>query len=263
MYFYIRLFTFYGLLLMTPMLFASPVLGGYTAGCIPEAQALALDGTGYHVIRPQRQRFYGHPDLIKYIRQLGMTMQQKQLGRLLIADMAQRQGGPMPSGHRSHQIGLDADILFQQWLKPEAPEPQTRRQLHPVSMLTDDKQSVSSAWQARHAQMLKLAAQAEPVQRIFTHAQIKQALCQRYPGEAWLRKIRPWWGHEGHFHVRLRCPDDSPECKGQNEVVAGTGCGQVLQAWLQPPPQTKKDRQRKHPPKARLKLPQACRQLGL
>ena len=65
-------------------------------------------------MRPQRRRFFGHPVLVHYLQVLGAATNQQGLGTLLIGDLGQPRGGPMPFGHRSHQIGLDADIWF--WL---------------------------------------------------------------------------------------------------------------------------------------------------
>jgi len=235
------------------------VYGGYTAGCIPHSPSLTKDGTGYHVIRLQRQRYYGHPSLINYIQQLGKQMQQQQLGDLLIADMAQQHGGPMPSGHRSHQIGLDVDILLDIWQSDAALDDATRTELHPVSMLSSDKQAINlQRWQTNQAKMIKLAAQAQQVQRIFIHPRLKQQLCQRYPQASWLKKIRPWWGHEGHFHVRLRCPDNSPACKAQQPITQGRACGQSLNAWLTDlarPPSNKKTVKKK---RKKTILPDIC-----
>ena len=35
---------------------------------------------------------------------------------ILVGDISQPRGGPMLTGHASHQIGLDADV----WLTPDA-----------------------------------------------------------------------------------------------------------------------------------------------
>ncbi|MEK7690047.1 MAG: penicillin-insensitive murein endopeptidase, partial [Bdellovibrionota bacterium] len=52
----------------------------------------------------------------------------------------------------------------------------------------------------------------------------------------WLRKIRPWCGHDYHFHVRIRCPSSgSPECTESAEIPASTtesGCDETLAWWF-------------------------------
>ena len=58
--------------------------------------------------------------------------------------------------------------------------------------------------------MLEVAASDPVVDRIFVNPVIKRELCTHEPpGSLWLRKLRPWWGHHDHFHVRLRCPPGS------------------------------------------------------
>lgn len=54
---------------------------------------------------------------------------------------------------------------------------------------------------------------------------IKKQLCQEAGQDRdWLRKVRPWFAHRAHMHVRLRCPADSLECKDQDALPAGVGC---------------------------------------
>jgi penicillin-insensitive murein DD-endopeptidase len=85
-------------------------IGGYTNGCFSGGKALPAEGRGYQVVRLSRKRYYGHPELIRFIQDLGNKVADEQLGLMLVADMGQPRGGPMPGGHVSHQNGLDADI---------------------------------------------------------------------------------------------------------------------------------------------------------
>jgi penicillin-insensitive murein endopeptidase len=83
-------------------------------------------------------------------------------------------------------------------------------------------------------------AAADPrVDRLFVNPAIKRALCRNYGGAAtddtaWLHRISPWWGHDDHFHVRLRCPADSPDCEPQKSVAPGDGCDADLESWGRP-----------------------------
>ena len=45
-------------------------------------------------------------------------------------------------------------------------------------------------------------------------------------------KVRPWWGHYYHFHIRLGCPRGAGSCKGQAPVTADDGCGAELDNWF-------------------------------
>ncbi|MGR3490706.1 MAG: penicillin-insensitive murein endopeptidase, partial [Shimia sp.] len=76
------------------------------------------------------------------------------------------------------------------------------------------------------------------------------------------RKIRPWWGHHYHFHVRLECPPGYDGCTKQAAIPAGDGCAEA-QGWvdriLNPPPPDPNA----PPPRPRRELqladlPQAC-----
>jgi penicillin-insensitive murein endopeptidase len=76
------------------------------------------------------------------------------------------------------------------------------------------------------------------VDRIFINPAIKKAMCESVPANgdrSWLRKLRPWWGHDEHFHVRLACPADSPDCFVQAPMPDGDGCGAELESWLDRP----------------------------
>jgi penicillin-insensitive murein endopeptidase len=215
---------------------ATQSIGYYTAGCIKNAVALPVDGAGYQVIRQSRERYYGHLDLIQFIRSLGQAVSSSLGGTLLIGDLSKKNGGLISEDHRSHQVGLDADILF--WQHPFAIKRtltlQEREEIYPLSLLTPDFAGIdNSKWNLIHGEIVKLAASSSPkVERIFVNPLIKRKLCKTYRGEEWLRKIRPWYGHDGHFHVRLRCPADSPSCDFQEPVPPGDGCDSDLDWWF-------------------------------
>ena len=96
-----------------------------------------------------------------------------------------------------------------------------------------------SNWTDDHFQVIRYAAKDQKVVRIFVHPVIKQTLCDQESSDAneraWLGKIRPWWGHHSHFHVRLKCPKGSSNCIAQANPPKGDGCGDELASWA---PQT-------------------------
>jgi penicillin-insensitive murein endopeptidase len=100
------------------------------------------------------------------------------------------------------------------------------------------------------------------VQRIFVNAAIKKALCRGARGDrSWLSKVRPWWGHDYHFHIRMRCPADASECQGQKDQDGGDGCRDLgywfSDAVLHPkPPEVPP---KPVPPMTMAQLPAACR----
>ncbi len=238
---------------LAPSSGAMRVIGGPASGCIAGAAALPTDGAGFSAIRVSRNRFYGHRDTIAFVERLGQAAQAAGLAPLYVGDMAQPRGGPMVSGHGSHQNGMDVDIWFNLDAKPALP-PAAREVVDLPSMVLADKSAVDpQRFGARQVTLLRLAAGDARVERIFVNPAIKRALCA-LPDHGWLHKIRPWYGHDEHFHVRLSCPADSPDCTGQAPIPPGDGCDASLDWWfeLRPPavPAVPK------PPKP--KLPAAC-----
>ncbi len=240
----------------------SEVIGFYTSGCIENSVPLPEADKGYQVIRLSRKRFYGHPNLVQYVKALGQSVATYLAGKLLIGDLSREKGGPISDDHSSHQNGLDADILF--WQSPVTIKRlltrRERENIYPISLLTDNNKNLDySKWNPVHGGMLKLAASSEKVDRIFVNPLIKRKLCTVYKGEGWLRKIRPWWGHDGHFHVRLTCPDDSPLCEPQKPVPDGDGCDTDLDMWLRAIARVKPKKEEEKPREKTLRtLPKEC-----
>lgn len=239
-------------------------IGGYAKGCLAGGKPLPADGPGYQVIRLSRDRFYGHPRLIRYIEELAKAVRQQGSSGLMVGDIAQPRGGPMPSGHRSHQIGLDADI----WFLPAPAQRLSREQRENVSAMSvvaPDGQFVDRRrWTDAHVRLLKTAASFPEVERIFVNAAIKRELCAVAGSDrAWLSKIRPWWGHHYHFHVRLRCPAGDTGCKDQDPVPPGDSCDESLAWWFSDAERARLDKPKKpiKPPKplTLAQLPPACR----
>ena len=183
-------------------------------------------------MRPNRNRYYGHPSLIAFIESLGRRVAVYN-AYLLIGDLSQPRGGPMAFGHASHQVGLDADI----WFRLEQNERRLSRQevehLPMLSMIRPAQGALNmTRWSPRFRDILKWAAEAPDVERIFVNPIIKQHLCRNETQRAWLRKLRPWWGHHSHFHVRLRCPTGNMQCKSQSPPPPGDGCNEGVDDWV-------------------------------
>ena len=210
----------------------SAVIGGYAQGCLAGGVQLSADGPGWQAMRPSRNRAWGHPMLLRFIERLSSEALALGWNGILVGDLAQPRGGPMLTGHASHQTGIDVDI----WMLP-APgrslSATEREQLSSVVVVAADGRTLTRAWTPEHHALLRAAASDPDVARIFVNAAIKDRLCRdaRSAGEdmSWLRRIRPWRGHDAHFHVRLRCPADSPGCVPQQDPAVGDGCAEV--AW--------------------------------
>ncbi|CDF99577.1 Putative Peptidase U6 penicillin-insensitive murein endopeptidase [Avibacterium paragallinarum JF4211] len=209
-------------------------VGSYSNGCIIGAKALPFDGEGYQVIRTSKNRYYGHPDMIAYLQHLGKKVKAAGIPTMLIGDIAMPGGGRFLTGHASHQMGLDADI----WLRLGRLSAQDAQNPAGMGLLVVDrkKQRVDDRlWTEDHENLIRLAAEDKQVARIFVNPAIKLKLCQTVRGDRrWLQKIRPWFGHDSHFHVRLTCPKGATYCENQAPVPAGEGCGDELYSWFKP-----------------------------
>ncbi|MCB1472726.1 MAG: penicillin-insensitive murein endopeptidase [Rhodobiaceae bacterium] len=239
---------------------ASRSIGSYARGCLAGARPLPLTGQNWQVMRLSRNRNWGHPALIAYLERLANDVAASgDWPGLLVGDLAQPRGGPMLTGHNSHQIGLDADV----WLTPmpnRVLTEQEREDISAVSMLRSGKMEVDpSVFTLAHAKLLARAASYPEVARIFINPAIKRALCDiQWSDRSFLRKIRPWGGHHYHFHVRLDCPPGSQGCKDQDPPPPGDGCGAELDAWFRPPPANAPKR-KPRPELTLASLPRECR----
>lgn len=211
-------------------------IGSYANGCIAGAAELPLEGPGWQVNEPQRRRNYGHPQTVAVVADLARFAATEGLGRLLVGDLSQPRGGRMSYGHSSHRTGLDADI----WFRLDLPElPRAARRDLDLPSLVDAGTGRAHPTDAQ-LRLLRRAAEDPRVARIFVNPAIKLALCERAgPDRDWLRAVRPWSGHDRHFHVRLHCPADSPGCAPQAAPPPGDGCGAELMDWFKPKPATR------------------------
>lgn len=238
------------------------IYGSYAAGCMDGAVKLAEHGLGFinnsnkdsDLIKNSIARSYGQPELVRYIKNLAETIHNDLGKNIVIGDLSSPRGGPMPitsSLHQSHQTGLDVDIWYKTAVHGQKPN-----KIKQISMVSGDNVNKHQGfWGAEQEIMLQQAAKFNEVDRIFVNYVIKQELCHKYSGENWLGKIRPWWGHKSHFHVRLKCPSSSKDCINQKPLDAGDGCDDELKWWFsdEARPENMKKEERKYP-----LLPKQC-----
>ncbi len=210
------------------------VHGFYSKGCFAGGMAIATDGPNWQAMRLSRNRRWGHPDMITLLERLSREAAKDGWPGLLIGDVSQPRGGPMLTGHASHQLGLDADIWFVPMPAGKRLSAAERETMEFVSMLKTNSLYVDDRrWTPAHAAVLKRAASYGNVERILVHPGIKKKLCDTVKGDrSWLRKVRPFWGHDSHFHVRIGCPAGSPGCKGQEAAPKSEGCDASLAWWF-------------------------------
>lgn len=214
--------------------------GGYAKGCLAGGVQLPETGPTWQAMRLSRNRNWGHPEAIAFIERLSQkAARQRGWKGLYVGDISQPRGGPMLTGHRSHQLGLDMDI----WMLPTDRLNLTRRErenLSSISMRRAKGAFVNASWTRQHMNILKAAAKDKAVARIFVFPGAKVQMCKDAKGDRrWLNKIRPWWGHHYHFHVRLTCPRGAKGCVNQASPPPGDGC-KAAQKWVDdivnPPP---------------------------
>src|SRR5919202_3142110 len=179
----------------TPAAMPPASIGGAAKGCAAGAEMLPVDGPHWQVMRLSRRRNFGHPRLLAYLGRLAETAAKDGWPGLLVGDMSQPRGGPMRSGHASHQSGIDVDL----WLTP-APDrtlsPEERETTSAVSVLKPDTRELDQAvWNEARARFVRDAAQDPEAARVFVHPAIKKALCDGADrlgaDREWLTRIRP------------------------------------------------------------------------
>ena len=249
-----------------PSLGKAMAIGYYPRGCLQGGMPLPTTGPTWQVMRLSRNRYWGHPSLIHFLEKFAPAAAKATGWKgILIGDMAQPRGGPLPYGHTSHQIGLDVDIWFMP-MPGHVLSKQERDNIAFTNLVADDWKHLNpKTWTPAHVAFIKTAAEQPGVERVLVNAAIKQELCKVEAGKshAWLAKVRPWYGHHDHIHVRLQCPADSPNCRAQPPVGGEDGCAakdlahwfsdKVLNPQMSPtPPKPSK-------PVTMADLPPACR----
>ena len=182
------------------------------------------------VMRPARNRFRGHPALIAVIERIAASLPAGWPGRssAILASRAASDG----HRHASHQIGLgrylaDPDAGAAPYGVESDNQPAKR-------IVTADGNGVDHCRRGPQCrQLIEAVARTPELARMFVNPAIKRALCREAansPGadRAWLAKVRPWWGHDDHFHIRLNCPPGQALCETQEPVPPGDGCGKEL-----------------------------------
>jgi penicillin-insensitive murein DD-endopeptidase len=237
-------------------------IGSYAQGCVAGAKALPVDGATWQVMRLSRNRNWGHPRLIGFLERMARQVPEVTgWPGLLVGDISQPRGGPMLTGHASHQLGLDADV----WLTPMPDRrlsPLEREEMSATNMVRSDWRDIEpGTWTSQHTALIRYVSKQPEVARIFVNPAIKVALCREAGQDrGWLRKVRPMYGHNYHFHIRIACPPGEAGCANQTPPPAGDGCGAELAYWFTPEVMNPKP-SRPRPPMTMAQLPAECRRV--
>ncbi|KQT64215.1 MULTISPECIES: penicillin-insensitive murein endopeptidase [unclassified Aureimonas] len=240
----------------------SEAYGFYSHGCLAGGVGMPKNGETWQVMKPSRNRAWGHPALIAFLQRLSREAAAEDNWRgLLFGDMAQPRGGPMKNGHASHQIGLDADIYLTEMPNRRLTDDERDNMDLPSVIDPRTKHVDERRWRPEMLKLIRTAARSPEVQRIFVNPGIKEKLCKTATGDRkWLNKVRPMYGHDYHFHVRMYCQPGESGCEPQESTGGAEGCD--LDWWfnvaLKPPkPGAKPPKPR--PPMTMAALPNACR----
>jgi penicillin-insensitive murein endopeptidase len=245
---------------------APSAFGSYARGCLAGGEELPETGATWQAMRLSRNRNWAHPEMVDMVKKLSrVAAKQPGWNGLYVGDMSQPRGGPMLTGHRSHQIGLDADI----WMLPAKNlnlSVKDRENISSISLRRSKGAYTNGSWTRAHHEIIKAAAKDKRTERIFVFPGAKVKMCKDEKGNrAWLRKVRPWYGHHYHFHIRISCPKGAKGCKNQNPPPPGDGCADA-QKWvndiLNPPAPKPRDPNAPKPKPRReytvADLPQQC-----
>lgn len=220
----------------TPVQGPEESIGGYSSGCFIGGEKMHFHEDGLHQMRLKRNRLYGLPILINYLRTSAKLIKET-IGRdILLSDLCQGRGGPLKnSAHVSHTNGLDIDIWFRSIKSQEQPLSASARERMGAYSVLKTKTSINpSLWTEDDRKVAEILASDTRVHRIFVNPVVKKDLCENGNLPVYLmRKFRPWYGHHDHYHVRLKCPVGSPDCTPQANPPEGDGCGEELDWWME------------------------------
>ena len=236
--------------------------GSYARGCVSGAVPLPQSGPTWQEMRLSRNRYWGTPALVSFIERFSHKVAAIRGWKgIYVGDMGQPRGGPASSGHASHQTGLDADI----WMTPPSSlklSAAAREKIGARNYQAHGGAYVNAGWDAGHMAFVKAAAEDPAVARIFIFPGAKVQMCKQATGDrSWLRKVRPWYGHNDHIHVRLHCPAGMAGCVEQTPPPPGDGCAEA-QTWvsgiLHPKPVKPHRPSKPKPPLTLADLPAQC-----
>ena len=217
-------------------------------------------------MRLSRNRNWAHPDMVALLERLSAKAH-KDAGwpGILVGDMSQPRGGPMITGHASHQVGLDADI----WLTPmpnRRLSRNEREEMSAVMMVRQDRLDIDpQVWTPSH-----LAGDPRRGAGAERRAHLRQRRDQE--GAVPRSQGRPQLAVEGAADVRPRLsfpyphqlPGGQPRMRAPAGAAESEGCSAGdLAYWFSDSvlhPKPPKEPPKPKPPMTLAELPAACRQ---
>lgn len=239
----------------------SEPVGNYNNGCIFNSHSLQISTEHYQVAHPKKMRYFGDESMIRFIERYSRTVHKNGIGSVLVGDVSTKYGGRLNTGHASHQNGLDVDIEFylDRINSRDLDKP------HANILVNKGKQTTNSLFNRKYYDLIMLAAKDPLVERIFVSPAIKVKMCDMTRDESmhkYLHKIRPWFGHTEHFHVRLKCPSHAYDCERQDPIPEMFTIAEEKEdalSWFLPPPENSVAAA---PKKTKPALPMRCERLA-
>lgn len=203
----------------------------YTKGSLvnPSNLSNSDQDPGILKIFQSHNRNYGAFEMITMIKTVAQEIAQKYPNRerLQVGDVANLKGGNIGS-HKSHQNGLDADVVYYRKNNKEQ-DPQWAGK-YIEKFVIGGKISPNFDLERNWALLERLTSFPQ-VQRIFVDINIKKNFCSLYSNskditaQRILHTLRPAPLHGDHMHIRITCPPASIRCVSQPPPAVGNGCG--------------------------------------
>jgi murein endopeptidase len=177
-------------------------------------------GKGYHIRRPERA--YGTTHAVDHVQKAIKAVRKRfpKVHTLAIGDLSDKDGGWL-SMHHSHQSGRDIDLGLYFKTQPKG---------YPDSFVSykSAKLDMAATWALLHA-FARTADSPGGVQAIFLDFDLQGKLYEwakdrsvpkdyldkvfQYPTRGGRGLVRHEPGHEDHFHIRFKCPDNDAACE--------------------------------------------------
>lgn len=211
-------------------LFASEAIGFYSNGKISNSVSVD-DYSESHIRKLYRNRgqLFGTTETMLALSGLADHMKSSfpSVEVTQIGDISSKMGRKIRR-HKSHQNGLDSDVVYYRVNEQAQPESELEwGEDFVINGKLTKNFHIKRNWEA-----MKYLVNNHDVGRIFVDGKIKKALCSyaKKVGEfqqelETLRRLRIENSvHMHHFHLRLKCPSGNSRCKAQAEPPTGSGC---------------------------------------
>lgn len=215
-------------------------IGFYSSGCLDSAHTLSGYETGLLKLFVERDRGYGNRDMVRLLTELGHayyadwlshSTPEQTFERIQVGDVSAKGGGPL-TRHASHQNGLDVDVVY---LRRDHRETSPKRGAGASfdEFFVKRGRVTPNFDLERNWWMFRWLWNSGQVDRIFIAPEIKRLFCKNaaslaardnYERAEVLRVLRPYAGHEDHYHLRLKCPTGNSKCVAQAALPKGSGC---------------------------------------